>query len=77
MFGFFNQNLAMVYNHEQAAVHGVKVDFDAYWLQTQITYAGLKIDADSYVGRRDRLTRQVTWEKLEDDFTCEAGALDR
>jgi type I site-specific restriction endonuclease len=76
-FGFFNQNLVMEYNHEQAVADGVNVDFDVYRIRTQITQAGSKIDADFYVDRRDRLTRQFRWEKLEDEFTYEASALDR
>ena len=40
-FGFFNQNLVMEYNHEQAVADGVNVDFDVYRIRTQITEAGL------------------------------------
>jgi len=35
--GFFNQNLVMEYNHEQAVADGVNVDFDVYRIRTQIT----------------------------------------
>jgi type I restriction enzyme, R subunit len=76
-FGFFNQNLVMEYNHDQAVADGVNVDFDVYRIRTQITEAGSTIDANFYVDKRDRLTRQVRWEKLDDEFTYEAGALDR
>ena len=65
-FGFFNQNLVMEYNHEQAVADGVNVDFDVYRIRTQITEAGSTIDADFYVDKRDRLTRQIRWEKLDE-----------
>ena len=47
-FGFFNQNLVMEYNHEQAVADGVNVDFDVYKIRTRITDQG-SLDADSYV----------------------------
>ena len=40
--GFFNQNLVMEYNHEQAVADGVNVDFDVYRIRTQITEQGSK-----------------------------------
>ena len=76
-FGFFNQNLVMEYNHEQAVADGVNVDFDVYRIRTQITESGSKVDAGFFVDRRDRLTRAVRWEQLDDDLTYAPRALDR
>jgi type I restriction enzyme R subunit len=76
-FGFFNQNLVMEYNHEQAVADGVNVDFDVYKIRTAITTGGSNIEAGYVVDRRDRLTRAVRWEKLEDEFSYDAAALDR
>ena len=76
-FGFFNQNLVMEYNHEQAVAEGVNVDFDVYRIRTQITAQGATVEAGLWVDKRDRLTRAVRWEQLEDDFTYVASALDR
>ena len=39
-FAFFNQNLVMEYNHEQAVADGVNVDFDVYKIRTAITEGG-------------------------------------
>jgi type I restriction enzyme R subunit len=39
-FGFFNQNLVMEYNHEQAVADGVNVNYDVYRIRTAITAAG-------------------------------------
>ena len=40
-FGFFQQNLVMEYDHEQAVADGVNVDFDTYRIRTQITEQGV------------------------------------
>ena len=76
-FGFFQQNLVMEYNHEQAVADGVNVDFDTYRIRTQITEQGAAVDAGYYVDRRDRLTRRVRWEQLEEELTYAPNQLDR
>ena len=76
-FGFFRQNLVMEYTHEQAVADNVNVDFDTYRIRTEITEQGSTVDAGYYVDRRDRLTRKVRWELLEDDLTYAPNQLDR
>ena len=76
-FGFFQQNLVMEYSREQAVADGVNVDFDTYRIRTQITEQGATVDAGYYVDRRDRLTRKVRWEQLEDDLSYAPSQLDR
>ncbi len=76
-FGFFQQNLVMEYNHEQAVADGVNVDFDTYRIRTEITDQGATVEAGYYVDRRDRLTRRVRWEQLEEDLTYAPNQLDR
>ena len=77
-FGFFHQNLVMEYPHRQAVVDGVNVDFDTYRIRTEITEQGATVQAGSYVGRRDRLTRgRPRSELLEDDLTYTPNQLDR
>src|SRR3989449_6943592 len=75
--GFFNQNLVMEYNHEQAVADGVNVDFDVYRIRTQITAQGAKVEAGLFVDRRDRETRALRWEKLDEELTYDASKLDR
>jgi type I restriction enzyme R subunit len=75
-FGFFNQNLVMEYGDEQAVADGVNVDSDLYRIRTRITEQGSAIDAGFHVDKRDRLTRKVRWEKLDDDLTYDARQLD-
>ncbi|MGE3152322.1 MAG: DEAD/DEAH box helicase family protein [Nitrospiraceae bacterium] len=45
-FGFFNQNLVMEYNHEEAVADGVNVNYGVYRIRTAITQAGSKIEAN-------------------------------
>ena len=76
-FGFFQQNLVMEYTHEQAVADNVNVDFDTYRIRTEITEQGATVDAGYYVDRRDRLTRKVRWEQLEEDLAYTPNRLDR
>jgi type I restriction enzyme R subunit len=76
-FGFFNQNLVMEYNHEQAVADGVNVNYDVYRIRTQVTEEGGRVDAGYYVDLRDRETREVRWEELEEDFEYDPNQLDR
>jgi type I restriction enzyme R subunit len=75
--GYFNQNLVTEYGHEQAVADGVNVDFDVYRIRTRITEHGGKVDAGFWVDRRDRETRRVRWEKLDEDLAYDPNQLDR
>ena len=76
-FGFFNQNLVMEYTHEQAVADSVNVDFDVYRIRTQITEHGSTIDAGLVTAFRNRQTRRLRWEKLDEDVSYGAEVLDR
>jgi type I restriction enzyme, R subunit len=78
-FGFFNQNLVMEYGHRQAVADNVNVDFDVYQITTKITVSGSTVEAGplELIGKRDRLTRKMRWEQLDEDFTYDPEALDR
>ncbi|MBI3695903.1 MAG: DEAD/DEAH box helicase family protein, partial [Acidobacteria bacterium] len=76
-FGFFNQNLVMEYNHEQAVADGVNVDFDVYRIRTAISEHGSVVDAGLFVDKRHRQTRKIRWEQLDEDLAYGASALDR
>ena len=75
--GFFNQNLVMEYNHQQAVVDGVNVPYNVYRIESKITEEGSAIEAGLSVDRRDRRTRRVRWEELEEELPYTAGHLDR
>jgi type I restriction enzyme R subunit len=76
-FGFFKQNLVMEYGHEKAVADGVNVGCDIYRINTQITQAGSKVDAGFFVDKRDRQTRKVRWEQLDEPLAYDAADLDR
>jgi type I restriction enzyme R subunit len=75
-FGFFNQNLVMEYPHEQAVADGVNVNYDVYQIRTRITQQGSKVDAGYFVDKRDRETRAVRWEQLDEELAYGANQLD-
>lgn len=75
--GFFNQNLVMEYSHERAVADGVNVPYDVYRIKTEITDKGSKIDAGFYVDKRDRLTRKLRWEQLDEVLEYAPNQLDR
>lgn len=76
-FGFFQQNLVMEYGHEKAVADGVNVGCDIYRINTAITQAGSRVDAGFFVDKRDRQTRQIRWEQLDDVLAYDATQLDR
>ena len=76
-FGFFNQNLVMEYSHDMAVANGVNVDFNVYKIQTAITAAGSVIEAGDFAGFRDRQTRQVRWDAVDEPVEYSAAQLDR
>ncbi len=76
-FGFFNQNLVMEYTHEQAVADQVNVDFDVYRIRTEITEQGGTIDAGLVTAFRNRQTRALRWEQLDDEVAYGAEVLDR
>ena len=75
--GFFRQNLVMEYSHDMAVADNVNVDFTVYKIQTQITQAGSTIETGEYAGYRDRQTRRMRWDAVDEPFAYEAGQLDR
>lgn len=74
--GFFQQNLAMEYSHDQAVVEGVNVNYDVYRIRTRITDKGSAVEAGYYVDKRDRQTRKVRWEQLDEDIVYGPTQLD-
>ena len=75
--GFFKQNLVMEYSHERAVADGVNVGYEVYRIETEITRKGSTVKAGYYVDKRDRLTRKVRWEQLDEDLAYSPRQLDR
>jgi type I restriction enzyme R subunit len=75
-FGFFQQNLVMEYSHEEAVADDVNVGCDIYRINTAITQGGSKVEAGFFVDKRERQTRKVRWEQLDQPLVYDAAALD-
>ncbi|MFP5489265.1 MAG: DEAD/DEAH box helicase family protein, partial [Acidimicrobiia bacterium] len=76
-FGFFNQNLVVEYGHAEAVADGVNVDFDVYRIRTKISEQGSTVEAGLVTKFRERETRKVRLEKLDEDVVYDAKQLDR
>ncbi len=75
--GFFKQNLVMEYSHERAVADGVNVGYEVYRIKTDITERGSQVEAGYSIDKRDRLTRKVRWEQLDEPLEYVADQLDR
>ena len=76
-FGFFRQNLVMEYSHELAVADGVNVDFTIYIIKTAITEDGSTIETGEFAGYRDRMTRTLRWEAVDEPVQYTEKQLDR
>jgi type I restriction enzyme R subunit len=76
-FGFFDQNLVVEYGHAEAVADGVNVDFDVYRIRTRISEEGSTVEAGLVTKFRERETRRVRLEKLDEDVVYDAQQLDR
>jgi type I restriction enzyme R subunit len=75
-FGFFRRNLVMEYSHDMAVTDGVNVDFTVYRIETAITRQGGVVEAGEWAGFRNRLTRKVRWEAVDEPVSYTAMQLD-
>ena len=75
--GFFNKNLVMEYGHEEAVADNVNVDFDVYDIRTKVTKSGNVIPKGEIIYKRDKRTRKIRRETLEDELQYNAEELDR
>tara|TARA_R110000868_G_scaffold306734_3_gene568090 strand:+ start:16132 stop:18864 length:2733 start_codon:yes stop_codon:yes gene_type:complete len=76
-FGFFNENVVSEYSHEKAVADGVNVGYDVFTIETKITQQGAKIEAKEFIDKREKLSRKVRWEQLEDEVEYEGKSLDK
>jgi type I restriction enzyme, R subunit len=76
-YGFFRQNLVMEYSHELAVADGVNVDFTVYIIKTAITEGGSRIETGEFAGYRDRMTRKLRWEAVDEPIEYTGTQLDR
>lgn len=75
--GFFNQNLVVEYNHERAVADKVNVGHDLFRIKTKIGEGGATVAEGEYVDKRDRITRALRLEQLDQELAYQAAQLDR
>jgi type I restriction enzyme R subunit len=75
--GFFRNNLVMEYGHERAVADGVNVGYEVYRIKTEITEKGSRVEAGNWIDKRNRNTRKVRWEQLDEDLEYKPTQLDR
>jgi type I restriction enzyme R subunit len=75
--GFFNQNLVAEYPYEQSVIDGVNVGFEVFRIKTQVGEQGGLVDAGYQVPVRDRRTRAIRYQQLDDDLPYSRKDLDR
>ena len=75
--GFFNKNLVAEYPYERSVVDGVNVGYEVYRIRTEFLQQGGKVDAGYTVPIRDKRTRAVRYEELEEDIVFQPTELDR
>ncbi len=73
---FFDQNLVAEYSHARSVADGVNVGYEVYRIRTRITEQGSAVETGYYVDKRDRLTRKVRWQKLDEDLVYSPAQLD-
>ena len=77
--GFFNQNLVAEYPYERSVADGVNVGYEIYRIRTHVTEQGGKVESegDFNIPVRDKRTREVRYQKLDDDLEYKNVDLDR
>ncbi len=75
--GYFNRNLVSEYPYERSVADGVNVGYEVFRVRTHVTEQGATVDAGYQVPVRDKRTRRVTYEQLDQDLPYQANDLDR
>jgi type I restriction enzyme R subunit len=75
--GYFQQNLVAEYPYERSVADGVNVGYEIFRIKTRIGQQGGVIEAGYSVPRRDRKTRRLRYQELEDELAYSAQELDR
>lgn len=77
--GFFAQNIVAQYDLEQSILDKVNVGYEIFRIKTQISEQGSIIEANAefQVPFRDKDTRKISYESLEEDLEYSKADLDR
>ncbi|RAX54639.1 hypothetical protein CCY99_02430 [Helicobacter sp. 16-1353] len=74
--GFFNKNIVAEYPLERSIIDGVNVDCEIYRIKTKIGEQGGILEAGK-IPVRDKRTKKLIYETLEDDIEYSKSDLDR
>lgn len=78
--GFFNRNLVAEYPYERSVADGVNVGYEIYRIRTRVSEEGGTVETlggGFQVPVRDKRTRQLRYETLDQDLEYQAKELDR
>jgi len=75
-FGYFNRNIVAEYPYERSVADGVNVDYQVLRIKTEISENGGKIEKNFPVPLRDKKTRKITYEQLDEDLEYKKNDLD-
>lgn len=75
--GFFHRNLVAEYPYEQSVVDGVNVGFEVFRIKTEVGEQGGTVDAGYAVPVRDRRTRAIRYQQLDENLDYTSKELDR
>lgn len=76
-FGFFDENVVSEYTYEESVTDGVNVPYDVYTIETEISKKGGYIEAKEFVDKREKITRKLRWEQLDEECIYGSNKLDR
>ena len=78
--GFFNQNIVAEYPYERSVADGVNVGYEVFRIRTKVTEQGSRVEveeSDFQIPVRDKRTRAIRYQKLDEDLEYTAQELDR
>ncbi|MCB9740842.1 MAG: DEAD/DEAH box helicase family protein [Deltaproteobacteria bacterium] len=78
-YAFFERNVVSEYTHVHAVRDRVNVPYEVFEIRTRVTAGGAKVVAEphAWIGKRDRQTRAMRWEQLDEDLEYGASDVDR
>ena len=65
----------MEYNHARAVADRVNVGYEDYHIRTKITEKGSKVEAGYHIDKRNRHTRKIRWEQLDEDLEYDENSV--
>ena len=76
-FGFFSNNMVTSYPHERAVADGVNVGYHVYQIKTKVTEEGIALEAGQVIEKRNRLTREKSYKRLDKDHIYKPKQINR